>query len=55
MCWEMQNYGNVDRRVSDGQNGVDVEVGVGSDEECSLMDPPGVMGSGPGRQVCGSV
>ena len=51
----MQNYGNVDGGVLDGQNGVDVEVGVGSDEEHSLMDSPGIMCSGPGRQVCGSV
>ncbi len=51
----MWNYRNVDGRVSDGQNGVDVEVGVGSDEEHFLMDSPGVMCSGPGRQVCGSV
>src|SRR5258707_7994473 len=32
-----------DRWVSDNWNGVDVEVGVGSDEEHSLMDSPGVI------------
>ena len=42
-------------KVSDGQNGADVEVGVGSDEECSLTDSPGVVCSGPGRWVCASV
>ena len=30
-------------------------VGVGSDEECSLMDSPGVVCSGPERRVCVSV
>jgi hypothetical protein len=35
--------------------GMDAEVGVGSDEECSLMDSPGVVCSGPERWVCVSV
>ncbi len=34
---------------------MDVEVGVGSDEEHSLMGSLGVVCSGPGRWVCGSV
>ena len=35
--------------------GVVDEVGVGSDEEHSLMDSPGVVCSVLGRWVCGSV
>ncbi len=42
----------VDGQVSDHQNGADVEAGVGSDEECSLADSPGVVCSGPGRWRC---
>jgi len=39
---DVWNYRSVDGRVSDRQNGADVEVGVGSDEEHSLMDFHGV-------------
>ncbi len=51
---DVWNYGSADGRVSDRWNGVDVEVGVGSDGECSLTDFHGVK-CHSGRQVCDSV